>query len=111
MPAVLSAIALAGILAACSASVSTGDTTPSVSGAELAPEVSKKLAASVGQTPDAMECPEEGLKGVVGATVTCVLTAGDDKIDVKVTATSVEGSKIDFEAVVADAVNPAPSES
>ena len=81
-------------LAACSSG------TPTVDKDDLAKQVSDKLAASVGQTPKSVECPDD-LVGKVGTTTTCTLTAEDGTtFGVTVTVTGVDGSDVSYDAQV-----------
>ncbi|MFB9313916.1 DUF4333 domain-containing protein [Nocardioides plantarum] len=69
---------------------------------ELEPEVTAKLTElSGGTAPDAVDCPDD-LPGRVGATTTCILTAGEDRLETTVTVTSAEGPKVGFDIKVAD---------
>ena len=69
---------------------------------ELEPEVTTQLTKlSGGTAPDAVDCPDE-LAGRVGATTTCVLTAGEDRLEVTVTVTSAQGPQVGFDIQVAD---------
>jgi hypothetical protein len=45
---------------------------------------------------DSADCPSD-LKGDVGQSIVCNATKGDDRFDVKVTVTSVEGDTINFD--------------
>ena len=64
----------------------------------------RQLESQVGQAPDKVNCPDD-LEGKVDATMTCVLTAGSDTLDVTVTVTQVDGSDVSFDIKVADQVN------
>lgn len=55
---------------------------------ELEQKISSSLTKNVGQKPDDVSCPHE-LPAKKGATVRCVLTAGNDKLGVTVRTTSV----------------------
>ncbi len=69
---------------------------------ELEPEVTKGLTEiSGGTAPDAVDCPDD-LPGRVDASTTCVLTAGEDRLETTVTVTSAEGPEVDFDIQVAD---------
>ena len=69
---------------------------------ELEPEVVAKLTELTGGTaPDAVDCPDD-LPGRVGATTTCILTAGEDRLETTVTVTSAEGPAVGFDIKVAD---------
>jgi hypothetical protein len=89
------ALASAALLAGCSSSVSAAD---------VEDQISSQLESQVGQAPDKVDCPGD-LEGKVDATMTCVLTAGTDTIDVTVTVTEVDGSDVKFDIQVADQVN------
>jgi hypothetical protein len=69
---------------------------------ELVPVVTDKLTEIGGGTaPDAVDCPDD-LPGRVDATTTCVLTAGEDRLETTVTVTSAEGPAVGFDIQVAD---------
>ncbi len=69
---------------------------------ELEPELVAQLTkVSGGTAPDDVTCPED-LPGIVGATVTCVLTAGSDRLETLVTVTSAKGPQVAFDLEVAD---------
>ncbi len=87
------------LLAGCSGSVSVG--TGSIDADELADTVSRQLTETVGQEPDAVECPED-LDAEVDATTRCTLTAGDVQFGVTVTVTAVDGSDATFDIKVDD---------
>jgi Domain of unknown function (DUF4333) len=89
------ALASAALLAGCSSSVSAAD---------VEDQISSQLESQVGQAPDKVDCPGD-LEGKVDATMTCVLTAGTDTVDVTVTVTEVDGSDVKFDIQVADQVN------
>jgi hypothetical protein len=56
---------------------------------ELEKQSVTKLTQLAGQAPDAVECPDEGLKAEAGATQRCVVSAGEDKIGFTVTVAQV----------------------
>ena len=58
-----------------------------------------QLAATVGQTPDDVDCPDD-LEAKEGASMRCTLTAGGDEIGVTVTVTSVDGDTAKFDIEV-----------
>ena len=89
-------LATAAALAGCSATA--------VEAADVEDQVSTQLEAEVGEEPDKVECPED-LDAEVGATMTCVLTEGEDTLDVDVEVTEVDGSDVSFDIRVADEVN------
>lgn len=82
----------------------TDSGTPAVAQADVEQQVSDELAAQVGQTPDDITCPGD-LPAEVGATMTCLLTAGTDTIDVYLTVTTVDGTDVGYDIKVADQVN------
>ncbi|WP_310961874.1 DUF4333 domain-containing protein [Nocardioides terrisoli] len=92
VPIVL-ALALSAF-AGCSASVGSD----SVSGNDLAKQVSSQLAKKVGQVPDKVTCPS--LKAKVGAKARCTLTDGAREYGVSVTVTKVNGSDVNFDIQV-----------
>lgn len=68
---------------------------------ELEPEVTTQLTdLSGGVAPDAVDCPDD-LPGRVDATTTCILTAGEDRIETTVTVTSAKGPDVAFDIDVA----------
>ncbi|CAN5498645.1 hypothetical protein BH09ACT12_BH09ACT12_17950 [soil metagenome] len=74
--------------------------------AELEPELVTQLTTlSGGVAPDDVSCPGD-LPGVVGETITCVLTAGPDRLETYVTVTSAEGPAVGFDIEVADEALP-----
>ncbi len=77
---------------------------PALAQADVEQQVSDQLAAQVGQTPDDITCPGD-LPAEVGATMTCLLTAGTDTIDVYLTVTTVDGMDVGYDIKVADQVN------
>lgn len=76
----------------------------SVPAADVEEQVTSELTELVGQAPDDVSCPED-LPAEEGAAITCVLSAGGETIDVEVTAASVDGSDVQLDIQVADAVN------
>lgn len=94
---VVSALA-ALVLGGCSFSA---EKYKAVSADALEQQVSDKLEQMANQRPDKVECPQD-LKGEVGATVRCVLTAGPDQLGVTVTATSVDDDSVKFDIQVDD---------
>ena len=97
----IGASALAGLfLVACSSSTSlTAD--------QVSEEIRQQLAIQFDENLDdvpAVDCPGS-LEGQVGTTMTCTLDDGGDLYDVYVEVTSVEGSKVNFSADVADEPN------
>ena len=96
IPLAALALVTAALLAGC------GSTT--VSASDVEDQISSQLESQVGQAPDKVDCPGD-LEGKVDATMTCVLTAGSDTVDVTVTVTKVDGSDVSFDIKVADPVN------
>lgn len=82
----------------------TGCSAGAVDQSDVEEQISAQLEAEVGQAPDRVECPED-LEAEVGATMTCLLYAGEDNIDVDVEVTSVDGDDVNFSIQVADEVN------
>lgn len=80
--------------------------TSSIERDELEQEISTQLENEVGVAPDDVECPED-LDSEVGATVVCVLTAGEDELDVTVEVTSVEDGRALFDIAVEDPADEA----
>lgn len=81
-----------------------GCSSGSMAQSDVEDKISTELAAQVGQTPDDVTCPGD-LKAEVGATMTCVLTDGDQEINVDLKVTSVDGSNMKFDIQVADQAN------
>lgn len=73
--------------------------TPPVKQAVLEQQVSNALEKQVGKKPDKIACPGD-LESKIGATTTCTLTAGSDKLDVHVKVSSVKGSHVGFDIKV-----------
>jgi hypothetical protein len=69
--------------------------------AQVAQEISDKVAEQVGRTPDSVTCPAN-LPGKVGATLECDLVGDGQTYGVAVTVTSVEGTNVKFDFKVAD---------
>jgi hypothetical protein len=111
-PALFLAIALAG----CSASVTVDDRVPSddpgtsettvadtnvddqvIPQAAVENDIAGSLEKSVGQRPDAVECPGD-LSAQQGESIRCVLHAGADRLGVTATVTSasVQDGKLDY---------------
>ena len=91
---ILTAAAL--VLVACGSSTIAQD--------DVEEQVSTQLTETVGQEPDAVDCPGD-LTAEVGEEMTCVLTAGPDTIDVAVRVTEVSDGNAEFDIQVADEVN------
>lgn len=68
---------------------------------ELLEEKSSELLTQIGngQVPDAVDCPEEGLRGEIGAIQRCTLTAGEDTLGFTtiVTESGKQGIAFDLE--------------
>jgi hypothetical protein len=102
-------VVAAGCLGACSAHVEVGTPSsstvsssstsaaaaPGVSKEQLASVVKQRLEAKVGKKADAVVCDGD-LPAQVGAKQQCVLTDGADQYRVHVTASEVNGGKVDF---------------
>lgn len=103
------AVAASMLLVGCSGSVNVGKSEPKLSANTLATEVSEELAATTGQPKPDITCPKD-LKGKVGTTTRCTLTADDGStLGVTVTVTSVDGDKIGFDIKADDTPSPAAS--
>ena len=76
-----------------------GNATPYLDQDKLEAEISSSLEKEVGQRPDKITCPGD-LKGEVGETMRCTLTAGTDELGVTVEVTKVDGKDIKFTAEV-----------
>ena len=106
MPTVLAKSALVvlavAFAAACSAEVGIGE--EGVDPAELEQEVSDQLAASVGETPESVDCPDR-LPAEEGSQVRCTLTAEDgSQIGVTVTSLGIEDDEVRIDIEVDDEV-------
>lgn len=76
----------------------------SIAAADIEEEVSAQLAATVGETPEDVECPDD-VPAEVGETTRCVLTAEDGtQIGVTVTVTEVSDGEANFDIEVDDEV-------
>lgn len=73
-------------------------------------QLSKSLEDQTGTKPDKVDCPDD-LEGEKGATVTCVLEKGGDKLPIMVTVTEVDGSDLRFHYEVADTTEDASTSS
>lgn len=71
---------------------------------EVETQVTEQLTQLAGQAPDDVSCPED-LPAEEGAEMTCVLTAGDQSIDVFLTVTSVKDAQVNFDIKVAEEAN------
>ncbi|MET7769845.1 DUF4333 domain-containing protein [Nocardia sp. NPDC005366] len=87
---------LACALAACSVSIGSD---PKIGEAELEKSVKQTLTEQVGQEPDGIDCPGD-LKGTVGTTMRCTLSAGGDQLGLTVTVTSVENDTVKYDVEV-----------
>lgn len=97
---VLAAVLVLAALAACTVSADV-DLGPGVEPEKLATQVSAALEESVGVAPDDVECDDQ-LDARADATTRCVLTAGEERYGVTVTATEVTGDTVDFDVQVDD---------
>lgn len=100
---------LAMALTGCSASVTVDDratSTETVATTEtelvipretVEDDIANSLEESVGQRPDAVECPGD-LSARQGESIRCVLHAGPDRLGVAATVTSasVQGGQLDY---------------
>jgi hypothetical protein len=82
----------------------TGCSASSMSQADVEKQISDQLTEQVGQKPDKVTCPGD-LKAEEGETMTCVLEAGEDSIDVDLEVTKVKDGTASFDIQVADEVN------
>jgi hypothetical protein len=73
-------------------------TAGAVDGQEVATAVTEQLAASVGQQPDRVTCPD--LPATVGASIRCELLAGPDTLGVTVTTSAVQDGRVEFDIKV-----------
>lgn len=95
-----SMLAAAGLLGACSGSVHVG-ATPEIPQDKLGTLVKGQLETKFKAKADSVVC-DGGLRGEVGSTQRCLLTAGSTKVGVTVTATSVDGDNVKYDIVVDD---------
>lgn len=93
-----SVLVVAGLLTACSANVEVGKAA-AVPKDKLATVVKEKLEKKANAKADSVTCDGD-LKAEKGATQHCVLTVEGSKLGVTVTATGVDGSDVQFDAVV-----------
>ncbi|MEY9214243.1 DUF4333 domain-containing protein [Thermobifida halotolerans] len=82
---------------ACSFDFSLGAV--SVDSGTVAEVVETQLTAELGQSPGDVTCPEN-LPAEVGAEIRCELDTGGEVYGVTVTATSVEGTDVNFDILV-----------
>ena len=94
-------LASCGVLAltGCSASVSTGE--PTIAKATLEQGVTDALQKSVGQRPDAVECPD-ALKAEAGQSTRCVLTAKSVRYGLTATVTAYDNGNARYQVQVDD---------
>jgi hypothetical protein len=108
------AVFLAMALAGCSASVTVDDPATSettatddvvddqvIPQATVEDEIAGSLEKSVGQRPDAVECPGD-LSAQQGESIRCVLHAGADRLGVTATVTSasIQDGDLDYKLAV-----------
>jgi len=103
----LPALCIAGgfLLAACSGSVSVGDTA-NVDSGEVEAQAAAQLAEQVGaEELPTIDCTDD-LEAKVGATLTCELTAGADPavyaVEIEVTSIDEETDEVLFDIQVSD---------
>lgn len=96
---ILAVGAVVSALTACSGEVSVGSKPKPLPADKVAATVKTKLTEQSGQTPEDVTCPED-LPSKKGAEITCVLTASDGQLDVKVTVTSVKDGTTNFDIEV-----------
>jgi Domain of unknown function (DUF4333) len=90
--------AAAGLMAsagACSCSVGGSK---SVSKGDVASQITAKMTDAQGNKPDSVTCPGD-LPATVGAQLNCDMKVKDQKFNVNVTVTSVNGSDVKFDMV------------
>jgi len=73
--------------------------TPTLSGTDAAQQISDQLDATVGQRPDAVECPED-IPAEIGATMRCELTDGESVYGVTIRITEVTDGVATFDIEV-----------
>lgn len=106
---ILSTVAVSALLAGCSASVNVEKPELRMSAGKVADLVAEKLAATTGQPKPNVTCPED-VPAEVGKVTRCKLTADDGStLGVKVTVTSVKGTKMNFDIEADDKVTPPPN--
>ncbi|MFF7328618.1 DUF4333 domain-containing protein [Streptomyces sp. NPDC008150] len=106
---ILTVVAVGALLVGCSASVQVGTSTPKLSAEKLAAQVAEKLARTTGQPKPDVSCPED-LRGKVGTTTRCKLTADDGStLGVTIKVTSVDKNTINYDYRADDSASPAPS--
>lgn len=94
--------ALTVSLAGCSFDFNIGSEA-AVNSDELAEEVSANMEQEFGQAPEDVSCPDD-LPAEVDASVSCELTADGRTYDVTVTTTAVEGTDVEYEALVEEEI-------
>ncbi|MEV0246235.1 DUF4333 domain-containing protein [Nocardia sp. NPDC050712] len=73
--------------------------TPTIEEADLEKSVQQTLTEKVGRTPDSIDCPGD-LKGKVGTTMRCTLTADGTQLGLTVEVTGVVDEKVEYEVEV-----------
>ncbi|WP_370289433.1 DUF4333 domain-containing protein [Nocardioides sp.] len=92
--AVALAFAATAALTACSASVEVGGP-DTLKQADVEETVAQKFEEQTGGTADEVSCPDD-LEAKADASMTCDLTSGGETQQVKVTITSVEDGKAQY---------------
>ena len=95
-----SMVVASSLLGACSANVEIGKKVE-IPKDKLGAMVKEQLEAKFKAKADSLVC-DGGLRGEVGATQRCLLTAGDTKLGVTVTATAVDGDNVKYDVKVDD---------
>lgn len=62
----------------------------------VAQQISAKMTDTAGNKPDSVSCPED-LKAQIGAQLNCTMKVKGQDYNVNVTATSINGDKVDFD--------------
>ena len=97
-------VLLAVTLVGCKAEVKVG-TARDISEHRLEEALQSRITEEIGTAPDGIDCPG-GLEAEKGAGQVCELTAGEDKLDVTVTVTSIDGEIVNFHLEIGQIKNP-----
>lgn len=84
-------------LTGCTASVQTGE--PTISKESLEQGIADALQKSVGQRPDAIECPGS-VKAKAGETTRCVLSSGSARYGLTANITSYDNGSAHYQVQV-----------
>ncbi|QLL09023.1 DUF4333 domain-containing protein [Mycobacterium vicinigordonae] len=91
------AVGLLASVGACSCSIGSKSAS-AVSKKDVEGQISAKMTDANGSKPSSVSCPSD-LPAKVGAQTDCVMTVKDEKYNVNVTVTSIDGSNVKFDMV------------